>query len=229
MVFLVKLLIIAKRTSSCKCPSIPFSLKDFTKYVHATMYILRLFLAAVLAFSTLVACTFTVRETSSNFGISPQPARRGNSQGVICPETKGSNVTLSSGNSTYILRVPADKMLHSTVGSSEELGCIGPLASKYSQCVPCDFPVQQIQVSELAGICAFRFFGFEKTVYRSHSVNEPASWAPAQIFDVQCGLSQADIPPFAVGKPSFRLRRSQFKSPVEVQTSEDPNCPASST
>lgn len=133
--------------------------------------------------------------------------KRDSSMAIVCPDTNGSNVTLFSGSSTYFLSVHADKLLYSIVGSSEQLGCIGPLGSRYAQCVPCDFPVQQIQVSEPSGICVFKFIGFEQSVYRSYLSNESASWSPAQILDVQCGLTHTDIPPLTAEASNFPTRK----------------------
>lgn len=127
---------------------------------------------------------------SSFFSIALICALATSSQSVpsaVCPRTNGSKVMVTSGSTEYVMPVPANKIQFSVIGPDQQLGCI-QLRGKYSMCLPCNFPVNKIEVTREAGICSFNISGRTDLLYNKHGDGPLTVLPPAQIFDVECGL-----------------------------------------
>lgn len=106
---------------------------------------------------------------------------------VTCPPTHGSNVTLTSGSSRYVMPVPANQTQFNVLGPDQQLGCI-QIGAKYSMCGPCNFPVNEFGVAPDAGLCSFKLVGRDAPIYAQHSGSPHKVSPPAQILEVTCGL-----------------------------------------
>lgn len=110
--------------------------------------------------------------------------------GPICPSTNGSQITVTSGSSKYLMPVPANKTVFSVLGQDQQLGCIGPTGAKYSMCLPCNFPVNQLEVTTEAGICFFTISGRTGPVHNKRDEGPLTITPPSQVLEVECGLAQ---------------------------------------
>jgi len=156
--------------------------------------------------------------------------------GAVCPQTHGSNITVTSGSATYVMSVPANKTQFSVVGPDQQLGCV-QLDGKYSMCLPCNFPVNKLEVTSEAGVCSFNISGHTNLLYNQYWGGSVTISPPAQILDVECGLPWQGLPPpsstpstavFArdnglATRPALAQRDTKLAAP----SSADSNCPAS--
>lgn len=112
---------------------------------------------------------------------------------AVCPQTNGSNITVTSGPTKYVMPVPANETQFSVVGPDQQLGCT-QIGGKYSMCLPCNFPVNKLSVTPDAGICSFNISGQANLLYNKHGDGSLTILPPAQILDVECGLPPQGIP-----------------------------------
>jgi len=92
------------------------------------------------------------------------------------------------------MAVPANKTQFSIVGPEQQLGCV-QIGGKYSSCLPCNFPVNELEVTPESGFCSFNVSGKASVVYNRYDNGPLIIAPPAQILDVECGLSQQNVLP----------------------------------
>ncbi|KAK5083532.1 hypothetical protein LTR05_006035 [Lithohypha guttulata] len=114
-----------------------------------------------------------------------------------CMIPDDSNVTFTSGSSTYLLPVPPNKS-SLNLGDGGASPCTGPLEIEPSRCSLCDFVADRIQVTESAGICAFHLSSYNHALRVDHKSSRLALTAPGRVLSVQCGLSKDDFVPPAL-------------------------------
>lgn len=128
-----------------------------------------------------------------------------------CMETHGSTIATWTGQSEYILRVPANGTVFDVIGPDSRLGSIGPVGTKHAMCQACNFPIQTLILSSETGTCAFNLSGYADLVYHNSNLGPLSLPSPTQIWTIECGLNHLPVDLRDV------LSESQ-SAPIEVVT-----------
>lgn len=139
-----------------------------------------------------ITCTHPLRTDQDSGTTNTTIAAREETFTSYCPDYDGQYITLTTQqNDQYILPVPANGTtfhVGDDYDQRDHIGCIGPIGSKYSQCLPCDEQFISISVSPFSKTCGFFIEGYQERIAISSTMGTKKLPQPAKIFYVTCGL-----------------------------------------